>query len=54
MDAFQISLRCLCHPLALTSQALLILNDSWFTHAFASPLTGKLSDFTGLLSTSSC
>jgi hypothetical protein len=48
MDAFQISLRCLRHPLTLLSLVVLLLNDHWLKLATPSPITGKLSDFTGL------
>ena len=49
MNAFHISLRCLRHPLTLISLGVLLLNDHWFKLAAPSYLTGKLSDFAGLL-----
>lgn len=40
----------LLHPLWLAALALLVLNDQWFKASGAMPmLTGKLSDFSGLL-----
>lgn len=49
MNAFQTGLSALCHPAALASIALLLLNDHVFKQAFPSALTGKVSDFAGLL-----
>ena len=48
LSSYHTSLRCLSHPLALTSLALLLLNDHWLKQAAPSALTGKLSDFAGL------
>lgn len=39
----------LSHPLFLSSLLVLLLNDYWLKYAFQSALTGKLSDFSGLL-----
>ncbi len=39
----------LTHPVAIAAIVLLLLNDHWFKHAWPSPLTGKLSDFAGLI-----
>ena len=37
------------HPLFLTGLAVLLLNDAYWKWAFSNTLTGKLSDFAGLL-----
>lgn len=39
----------LLHPLFLAGLAILLLNDAWWKWAFHNTLTGKLSDFAGLL-----
>ena len=39
----------LLHPLTLASMALLGLNDHWGKEAYPGLLTGKLSDFAGLV-----
>ncbi|MFL5319217.1 MAG: hypothetical protein ACJ790_06135 [Myxococcaceae bacterium] len=37
------------HPLPIAALLVLLLNDHWLKHAHPSWLTGKLSDFAGLL-----
>lgn len=49
MSAFFTGLSALTHPAALSAIALLLLNDHVFKHYFPSVLTGKISDFAGLL-----
>lgn len=49
MKAFFTGLSALTHPAALSAIALLLLNDHVFKRYFPSELTGKLSDFAGLL-----
>jgi len=49
MSAFFTGLSALTHPAALSAIALLLLNDHVFKHDFPSMLTGKISDFAGLL-----
>lgn len=49
MKAFRTGLSSLTHPAALAAMALLLLNDHVFKWYFSSDLTGKLSDFSGLL-----
>lgn len=49
MGAFFTGLSALTHPAALSAIALLLLNDHVFKHYFPSVLTGKISDFAGLL-----
>ncbi len=39
----------LLHPACVVAVAVLVLNDHWFKHAFHGPITGKLSDFAGLV-----
>lgn len=49
MKAFRTGLSSLTHPAALAAIALLLLNDHVFKRYFPSDLTGKISDFAGLL-----
>ena len=49
MKAFRTGLSALTHPAVLAAIALLLLNDHVFKRYFPSALTGKLSDFAGLL-----
>jgi hypothetical protein len=39
----------LAHPIAITAVVVLVLNDHWWKTAYPSWLTGKLSDFAGLV-----
>lgn len=39
----------LLHPLAIASAAALVINDHWLKHSWPSAVTGKLSDFVGLI-----
>ena len=39
----------LLHPLVLLAIAVLVVNDHWLKAAWPGPITGKLSDFAGLL-----
>ncbi len=49
MKAFFTGLSALTHPAAWSAIALLLLNDHVFKRYFPSALTGKISDFAGLL-----
>lgn len=49
MKAFFTGLSALTHPASLSAIALLLLNDHIFKLYYPSALTGKLSDFAGLL-----
>jgi hypothetical protein len=48
MFIFDVSLRCLTHPLTWLAIALLVINDHLLKVLMPSWLTGKLSDFAGL------
>ncbi|MFT5682697.1 MAG: hypothetical protein ACI8RZ_003621, partial [Myxococcota bacterium] len=39
----------LLHPVTLTAMALLAVNDHWAKYALTGVVTGKLSDFAGLV-----
>ena len=39
----------LAHPIAIAAMLTLIANDHWWKHAHPSWLTGKLSDFAGIV-----
>lgn len=41
----------LLHPVVLVSLVVLVINDHWLKHAYPSLLSGKLSDFAGLVLT---
>ena len=43
------ALRALAHPVALTCLVVLILNDHLLKQSWPGPITGKLSDFVGLV-----
>jgi hypothetical protein len=49
VKTFRTGLSSLAHPAALAAIALVLLNDHVFKRYFPSDLTGKLSDFAGLL-----
>jgi hypothetical protein len=44
----------LLHPFFLLNLFLLIANDHWWKHAYSNALTGKISDFAGLLVMAVC
>lgn len=49
MNGFFTGLSALTHPVVLSAMVLLLLNDHVFKRYFPSVLTGKVSDFAGLL-----
>ncbi|MFG1650518.1 hypothetical protein ACGFIE_11345 [Micromonospora sp. NPDC049275] len=48
-DGAPVTLSWLCHPVTLLALAVLLVNDHVLKPAFPGPLTGKLSDVTGLV-----